>query len=156
MSTHYYFSLYTKNPEDLERVVDHAVKTSNEHYLNAFGREIQEYEFSITGDCLTWTQINAGIDFNELSGKIALNFPEIGFVMMRFPSDDVWWEEFEWDGKEWKETGFYSEEEEEHTENEKSFLYSRIPSNNQSYKLTDKEFEIILERPDEEDCDLPF
>ena len=125
MSDHHHIALFTKKQEDLEKVSDYAIQLSLEQHRSTYNEEACSEWVSLDKDCIYWVSIDTVFDFDGLFSKIALHFPEVEFVIIDFPSSDPSWTEFEWDGKEWRETGWYTEYEEEHTENDKSFLYSR-------------------------------
>ena len=110
MSDHCYLSLYTKNPDDLPKVVDFAREVSGPVCLD------------VTDKYIYWVLESPDVDYEELTRKIVRQFPQIAFVLVFDQPKDLCWTEFEWDGNDWVETGWYSDYEEVGTENEKSFV----------------------------------
>lgn len=60
----------------------------------------------------------------DFFGKIAEHYPDIEFVLVYTSEDGLCWNEYEWNGKQWHETGWYSEHPDVPTDNEKSFICS--------------------------------
>jgi hypothetical protein len=141
MSDRCYLHLYTKNPEDLAKV-------------SAFVRQIDSSDcLDLTDRCLSWLLYDEEVDYEELTRTVARQFPEIDFVLIFDQPSQLCWTEFEWDGNEWKEMGWYSEYEEAGTENEKSFLHVVSLEPQPAYVSTFNADDFSVS---EEDEDLPF
>ena len=108
MSYHLSFTLATKNPEDIKKVVNYAIESTKEEFQK---HSIDYAEFvRVEDDYLDWCDCFSGmIDFDSLMCRIASNFPEIEFVLCLFPSSDPGWTEFEWIDGEWIKTWSNSE-----------------------------------------------
>jgi hypothetical protein len=142
MSDRCYLHLYTKNPEDLAKVSD-------------FARQIDSSDcLDLTDRCLSWLLYDEEVDYEELTRTVARQFPEIDFVLIFDQPSQLCWTEFEWDGEDWQESGWYSDYEEAGTDNKKSFLYTYSEKYGPSpvEALDDLNLEVNAEA----DEDLPF
>lgn len=141
MSDYSYLLLYPRNPEDLAEVVDFAHEVTDSSDL------------VVTSRFLSWGLLQPGVDYEEITRKIACRFPHISFVLVYEQISQMCWTEFEWDGNEWKEMGWYSEYEEAGTDNEKSFLHDVSLEPQPAYVSTFNPDDFSVS---EEDEDLPF